>query len=164
MPSLQSGEIPGRGGAESSLPSRALSVEEFAVLLATLGRQLEDRSAQLGVLEALLVQDSANRKFMPTLAPIVDDPNLARALPEAAHALLRAQRLRAADSDFQATYRRHRPMVERSIAWLTRGNPRLRYRGTIKNNHWLHHRTAALNLRRLLTLGLNHHQGTWTLT
>jgi murein DD-endopeptidase MepM/ murein hydrolase activator NlpD len=72
LPSLQSGEIPGRGGAESSLPSRALSVEEFAVMLATLGRQLEDRSDQLGVLEALLVQDSANRKFMPTLAPIVD--------------------------------------------------------------------------------------------
>ena len=72
LPSLQSGEIPGRGGAESSLPSRALSVEEFAAMLATLGRQLEERSDQLGVLEALLVQDSANRKFMPTLAPIVD--------------------------------------------------------------------------------------------
>jgi hypothetical protein len=29
-------------------------------------------TAQLGVLEALLVADSANRKFMPTLAPVVD--------------------------------------------------------------------------------------------
>ena len=72
LPSLQSGEIPGRGGAESSLPSRALSVDEFSQLLGSLGRQLEERSDQLGVLEALLVQDSANRKFMPTLAPIVD--------------------------------------------------------------------------------------------
>ena len=72
LPSLQSGEIPGRGGAESSMPSRSLSIDEFSQLLDTLGRQLQARSDQLGVLEALLVQDSANRKFMPTLAPIID--------------------------------------------------------------------------------------------
>ena len=51
----------------SSLPSRALTVAEFSDLLAKLGRQVEERSDQLGVLEALLVADSANRKFMPTL-------------------------------------------------------------------------------------------------
>ena len=45
-----------------------------------------------------------------------------------------------------------RPMIERTIAWLTRGNRRLRYRGVTKNDHWLHHRAAALNLRRLVTL------------
>ncbi len=72
LPSLQPGRIPGRGGAESSLPSRALSVNEFADLLAKLGQQVDERSDQLGVLEALLVQDSANRKFLPTLAPIID--------------------------------------------------------------------------------------------
>ena len=72
LQSLQPGQAPGRGGAESSLPSRALSVDEFSQILGTLGRQMEDRSDQLGVLEALLVQDSANRKFMPTLAPILD--------------------------------------------------------------------------------------------
>jgi murein DD-endopeptidase MepM/ murein hydrolase activator NlpD len=72
LPSLPPGEAPGRGGAESSLPSRALSVDEFADLLAKLDRQLEERTDQLGVLEALLIQDSANRKFMPTLAPILD--------------------------------------------------------------------------------------------
>ena len=33
---------------------------------------MDERSDQLGVLEALLVADSANRKFLPTLAPIVD--------------------------------------------------------------------------------------------
>ena len=55
-------------------------------------------------------------------------------------------------------------MVERSIAWLTaRGNRKLRYRGIAKNNPWLHHRTAALNLRRLLTLGLARQQGAWIL-
>ncbi len=36
-------------------------------------------------------------------------------------------------------------MIERTIAWPTRGNRRLRYRGAIKNDHWLHHRAAALN-------------------
>jgi len=76
----------------------------------------------------------------------------------------RAHRRRAEDPDWQADYRRYRPMVERSIAWLTaRGNRKLRYRGTIKNNAWLHHRTAALNLRRLLNLGLQHRDGAWTI-
>jgi hypothetical protein len=68
--------------------------------------------------------------------------------------LQRAHRARAADPGFQGTYRTKRPMVERSIAWLTRGNRRVPYRGVEKNNAWLHHRTAGLNLRRLLALGL----------
>lgn len=79
-------------------------------------------------------------------------------------ALQRAHRRRAEDPHWQTEYRQHRPMAERSIAWLVaHGNRKLRYRGVTKNNHWLHHRTAALNLRRLLTLGLNHHHRTWTL-
>ena len=78
-------------------------------------------------------------------------------------ALTRAHRRQAADPAFQALYRQHRPMVERTIAWLTRGNRRLRYRGTTKNNAWLHIRAAALNLRRLLALGLTRLQATWTL-
>lgn len=60
-------------------------------------------------------------------------------------------------------YRQHRPMVERSIAWLTRGNRKVRYRGVTKNNHWLHNRAAALNLRRLITLGLTHDGTTWAI-
>ena len=77
--------------------------------------------------------------------------------------LQRAHRKRAADDRFQATYRAHRPMVERSIAWLTRDNRRVPYRGIEKNNNWLHHRAAALNLRRLLAMGLTHHEDTWRL-
>jgi hypothetical protein len=78
--------------------------------------------------------------------------------------LLRAARRQAETPEFQAVYRRHRPMVERSIAWLTTGgNRRLRYRGIAKNDHWLHHRAAALNLRRLLTLGLNTDHNGWVL-
>jgi murein DD-endopeptidase MepM/ murein hydrolase activator NlpD len=72
MPLLQPGTSPGRGGAESSLPSRNLSVQEFSDLVEKLARQVDDRSDQMSVLEALLVQDSANRKFLPSKYPIVD--------------------------------------------------------------------------------------------
>jgi len=79
-------------------------------------------------------------------------------------ALQRAARRAARDPAWQAEYRQHRPMVERSIAWLTRGNRKVRYRGVTKNDHWLHHRAAALNLRRLITLGLDHTGTAWALT
>jgi hypothetical protein len=78
-------------------------------------------------------------------------------------ALQRAHRVTAKDPAFQSVYRRHRPMVERSIAWLTRGNRRVPYRGVTKNNAWIHHRAAAINLRRLLVLGLNQQDGSWAL-
>lgn len=77
--------------------------------------------------------------------------------------LQRAHRKRAADDSFQAIYRQHRPMVERSIAWLTRGSRRVPYRGIEKNNNWLHHRAAGLNLRRLLAIGLTVTDGAWAL-
>jgi Transposase DDE domain/Transposase domain (DUF772) len=75
----------------------------------------------------------------------------------------RAARRAARDPGWLADYRQHRPMIERTIAWLTRGNRRLRYHGTIKNDHWLHHRAAALNLRRLIKLGLAHDGTAWAL-
>jgi len=62
--------------------------------------------------------------------------------------------------EITTTYRKHRPMAERSIAWLVaNGNRRLRYRGLQKNNEWLLVRVAALNLRRLINLGLTNEQG-----
>ena len=66
----------------------------------------------------------------------------------------REHRARARDPQFQADYRRHRPMVERSIAWLTRGTRRVPYRGVDKNNTWWTLRAASINLRTLLRLGL----------
>lgn len=77
--------------------------------------------------------------------------------------LQRAHRKRATDDEFQAVYRRHRPMVERSIAWLTRKCRRVPYRGIEKNNNWLHHRTAGLNLRRLIVMGLTIDNESWVL-
>ncbi|MFV1361830.1 IS1182 family transposase [Mycolicibacterium fortuitum] len=78
-------------------------------------------------------------------------------------ALQRAARIESRDPQWQAEYRQHRPMVERSIAWLTRRNRKVRYRGTIKNDHWLHHRAAALNLRRLIAMGLTRTHSTWAI-
>lgn len=77
--------------------------------------------------------------------------------------LLAEARLQAQGADFQSVYRHHRPMVERSIAWLVRGNRKLRYRGTAANDRWLHHRAAALNLRRLITMGLTHTPTGWAI-
>jgi Transposase DDE domain/Transposase domain (DUF772) len=80
-------------------------------------------------------------------------------------AVQRAHRERAQAPEFQTIYRRHRPMVERSISWLVAGgNRRLRFVGTRRNDLWLHHRVAALNLRRLLTLGLTRNDGTWAIS
>ncbi len=78
--------------------------------------------------------------------------------------LLRAARRHAETDAFQQLYRQHRPMVERSLAWLVRGgNRKVRYRGIPKNDLWLHHRLAGLNLRRLLNLGLVQQHGAWAL-
>ncbi|MCU4187531.1 IS1182 family transposase [Acidiferrimicrobium sp. IK] len=67
------------------------------------------------------------------------------------------------DGDFTEDYRRWRPMVERSIAWLVAGNHRrVRFRGVEKNQLGLSMRIAAINLRRLVNLGLAH-DGRWML-
>lgn len=78
-------------------------------------------------------------------------------------ALQREHRQRTKNPAFQNDYRTHRPMVERSIAWLTRGNRRVPHRGISRNNAWLQLRIAGLNLRRLLNLGLRDSSGSWIL-
>ena len=67
------------------------------------------------------------------------------------------------DPEVLAEYRQHRPMVERSISWLVAdGHRRVRYRGIKRNQFGLSLRVAALNLRRLVNLGLDHN-GSWVL-
>jgi hypothetical protein len=62
-------------------------------------------------------------------------------------------------------YRTHRPMVERSIAWLVAdNNRRVRYRGVQANRIGLSVRVAAINLRRLLNLGLHHSPTGWAIS
>jgi IS5 family transposase len=68
------------------------------------------------------------------------------------------------DGDFAADYRRWRPMVERTIAWMVADNHRrVRFRGVEKNQLGLSLRIAAINLRRLVNLGLEH-DGEWRLS
>jgi IS5 family transposase len=80
------------------------------------------------------------------------------------HDLLAAARTHAQTDVFDKTYRQHRPMIERTLAWLTRkGHRRLRYRGVERNQLGWSHRCAAINLQRLIALGLTH-DGHWAIT
>ena len=67
------------------------------------------------------------------------------------------------DEQMRRDYRQHRPMIERSIAWMTRGARTLRYRGVAKNDAWWNLRAAAVNLKRLTALGLSLEEGVWAL-
>src|SRR6266566_3872153 len=82
-------------------------------------------------------------------------------------ALLRAARARwSTQPGLREDYRKFRPNVERVISQIaSRGGRRLRlrYLGTVRNNAWLKHRTAALNLRNLISRGLTRDNGAWAL-
>ena len=82
-------------------------------------------------------------------------------------ALLRAARRDwAARPALREDYRKYRPNVERVISQVaTRGGRRLklRYLGTARNNAWLKNRTAALNLRNLISRGLTRDNAAWVL-
>ena len=72
----------------------------------------------------------------------------------------------AGQPSLREDYRKHRPNVERVISQIASRSGRrlkLRYLGTAKNNAWLKHRTAALNLRNLINRGLTRHDGAWAL-
>ncbi len=58
----------GRGGAVSI--GAPLSIDDFAKQLGELSKTVDVKADQLSVLEALLVEGSAQRKFLPTLPPI----------------------------------------------------------------------------------------------
>jgi IS5 family transposase len=76
------------------------------------------------------------------------------------HDLLAAARAHALTPAFTQPYRQHRPMVERTLAWLIRrGGRKVRYRGIARNRIGLAHRCAAVNLRRLINLGIEWDNG-----
>src|SRR5450759_489918 len=80
------------------------------------------------------------------------------------HDLLAVACRQARTETFQIPYRQWRPMVERSIAWLVaHGNRRVRFRGVEKNQIGLSLRLEAINLRRMVNLGLDH-DGRWLLS
>ena len=73
-------------------------------------------------------------------------------------------RRRAQEPDYIENYRRWRPMVERTIAWLVaNGHRKVRYRGVARNQLGLSARVGAINLRRLIRLGLRFDDGGWVI-
>jgi DDE family transposase/transposase-like protein DUF772 len=75
-----------------------------------------------------------------------------------------AARSAAAGEQFQADYRRWRPMAERAIAWTVADHHRrVRFHGVDRNRLWLSLRVAAVNLKRLLTLGLTRTDTSWAI-
>jgi murein DD-endopeptidase MepM/ murein hydrolase activator NlpD len=64
-------ETPGLGGAQStSMPPQNLTLPQFNEQVAMLSRQMENRSDQLGVLEAQLFEQAVKKKAMPTMMPV----------------------------------------------------------------------------------------------
>ena len=67
---LMFGEVPGRGGAISSVPSQNISLGDFTAQIDVLTRQLEDRGDKLGLLESMFTLESARKKLTPTKLPV----------------------------------------------------------------------------------------------
>ena len=61
---------PGQGGAESSSPARDMTMSEFGQQLDSLMKRLDDRSDQLGLTEAMLVQQQAKKVAVPSMRPV----------------------------------------------------------------------------------------------
>jgi hypothetical protein len=73
-------------------------------------------------------------------------------------------RVTATTEEFETTYRNLEPMVERTLVWLVGKNARqVRYRGNEHNKLFLSHRAAAVNLTRLVNLGVSHDGTTWVM-
>ncbi|MDR2173528.1 MAG: M23 family metallopeptidase [Burkholderiales bacterium] len=60
----------GQGGAESALPTRSFNAAELGTLIDGLTQEITVQSDRLNILEGLLVEDSANRRFLPSLLPV----------------------------------------------------------------------------------------------
>lgn len=64
-------ETPGLGGAQTSaVPPQDLSLAEFGGRLASLSREMEQRTDMLGVLEAQLFEQTVKKKALPTMMPV----------------------------------------------------------------------------------------------
>jgi IS5 family transposase len=152
------------------IPIRPMTDDKDAFTIHDFHIDLEDRTASCPGGHTIAISARGSAKFgsrcngcpMRPRCTRAKDGKRLRIHPH--HDQLARARADATDPDWQHRYQQHRPMVERSIAWLVaRGHRRVRYRGIEANQLWLAHRAAAVNLKRLLTLGLDHHEGTWTL-
>ncbi|MDR0770635.1 MAG: M23 family metallopeptidase [Burkholderiales bacterium] len=71
---LTAKEIPvtgaGQGGAESPLPAQPFSAAELGTLIDDLTQNITVQSDRLNVLGGMLVENSVNRRFLPSLQPV----------------------------------------------------------------------------------------------
>lgn len=68
---FQFNEAPGRGGAPSAVPSQDVSLDDMFKQVDQLTRQVDDRGGKLSALESILVIDSAKKKLIPTMMPVI---------------------------------------------------------------------------------------------
>lgn len=61
---------PGRGGAESDFPQKALTQQDFGRKLDELMNKLDARADQLGLMEALLLQQKVKKVALPSSRPV----------------------------------------------------------------------------------------------
>ena len=67
---FQFGQMPGRGGAESSVPSHDLGFIDFGREINRLGRHLDDRADQLAVMESMLLRERVKQNALPSALPV----------------------------------------------------------------------------------------------
>lgn len=63
-------EVPGRGGAVSTIPPQNLSMTELGQKVDQLSKQMENRTDYLGILESQLFDTKIKKKLMPTIPPV----------------------------------------------------------------------------------------------
>jgi murein DD-endopeptidase MepM/ murein hydrolase activator NlpD len=61
---------PARGGAESSVPTREVSMKDLGADLDQLAREIEERTDRMGVLESALTEANAKKQLIPTQLPV----------------------------------------------------------------------------------------------
>lgn len=67
---LMFGETPGQGGALPGTAQDKMSLDELARHLDVLGRELDERSDRLGILQSLYTFDRVRRELVPTMMPV----------------------------------------------------------------------------------------------
>ncbi len=69
---FQFNEVPGRGGAPSTtVPARDFTLSDLTQQVDLLTRKVDDRGDKLGVLESLFTLESARKKLIPTMLPVI---------------------------------------------------------------------------------------------
>jgi murein DD-endopeptidase MepM/ murein hydrolase activator NlpD len=69
---FQFNDAPGRGGAPSaSAPAHDFTLNDLTLQVDQLTRKVDDRGDKLGVLESLFTMESARKKLIPTMLPLI---------------------------------------------------------------------------------------------